>query len=152
MWNPPNPATFNALVWEIARQVPEGRVSTYGQIASMIPPPEGVEPDRYRRLGARWVGAAMRGSPDDVPWQRVINSQGQISLPKGSATADIQRNLLEMEGITFGEGERVDFEICGLDGPPAEWLQARGLFPPRSLKKKKKKGPDQDDFGQMNLL
>src|SRR5512139_1903672 len=99
--SPPDPQTYNALVWEIARQVPEGAVTSYGQIASMIPSPAGIDPDQYRRLSPRWAGAAMNACPDDVPWQRVINSQGTISLPPGSATADSQRALLEMEGVVF---------------------------------------------------
>lgn len=150
MWNPPDPTTFNNLVWEIARQIPEGQVSTYGQIASMIPPPEEVDPDRYRRLGARWVGTAMNACPADVPWQRVINSKGMISLPKGSASADSQKALLEMEGVEFNEHERVDFEQYAWDGPPDDWLTQRDLLPPRSLKKNKKKG--KPDSNQLSLF
>ena len=94
MWQPPDPTTFNALVWKIVRQIPPGRVSSYGQIASMLPLPEDVTPDQYRRLGARWVGQAMRVTPagEGIPWQRVISSQGKISLPAGSAGADEQRH------------------------------------------------------------
>jgi methylated-DNA-protein-cysteine methyltransferase related protein len=135
MYNPPDPTHYNALVWEIARQIPEGHVSTYGQIASMIPPPPGVEEDQYRRLSARWVGSAMQSCPADVPWQRVINSQGSISLPKGSSSAEEQRIRLEMEGVTFNQSGRVDFEAVGWDGPSANWLSEKGLVPPRSLKK-----------------
>jgi methylated-DNA-protein-cysteine methyltransferase-like protein len=139
MYQPPDPATFNALVWAIVQQIPAGRVSTYGQIASMIPPPEGVDALRYRRLGARWVGSAMRATPSDsgVPWQRVINSQGMISLPKGSAGADEQRLRLELEGVTFDERGRVDFAIVGWQGPSPDWLAAHGLLPPRPLRKQK---------------
>lgn len=138
MYNPPDPETFYALVWEITRQIPAGRVSTYGQIASMIPPPEGVEPPQYARLSPRWVGSAMRATPsgEGIPWHRVINSQGKISLPRGSASAEEQRARLEMEGVTFSENDRVDFEIVGWDGPSQPWLDERGLLPPRSLKKK----------------
>ena len=148
MYQPPDPATFNMRVWEIARQIPESRVSTYGQIASMIPPPEGVEPMQYKRLGARWVGNAMRTSPDDVPWQRVINSKGTISLPKGSSAADEQRALLEMEGVAFDEQGRVNFEVAGWDGPRESWLRERGLLSPCSLKK----SSFDDNATQLNLL
>src|SRR5574341_2086521 len=101
MFQPPDPSTYNSTVWAIARQIPEGKVSTYGQIASMIPAPDAVDPDQYRRLAPRWVGNAMHRCPDDVPWQRVINSEGKISLPAGSASADEQRARLEMEGVSF---------------------------------------------------
>jgi len=152
MFNPPNPKVFNALVWEIVKQIPSGKIATYGQIASMIPPPEGVEPPDYDRLSPRWVGNAMNAvsGPHEitVPWQRVINSKGTISLPEGSAAATIQRQRLEAEGVKFDEKERVDFEVVGWDGPDSAWLKDKGLFPPRSLKKKKSTG----NSGQMNLF
>lgn len=137
MWNPPNPKVFNPIVWMIAKQIPSGKVSTYGQIASMIPPPEGVSPPDYRRMGARWVGTAMNATPqgEGIPWQRVINSKGEISLPAGTPGAHQQRTLLEDEDITFDESERIDFEAFGWDGPDETWLKAHGLHPPRSLKK-----------------
>ncbi|MBN1310666.1 MAG: MGMT family protein [Anaerolineae bacterium] len=138
MYNPPNPALFNQLVWAIVRQIPAGKASTYGQIASMIPPPEGVAADQYKRLGARWVGSAMHAAEQGIPWQRVINSQGKISLPKGSAGADEQRALLEMEGIAFDKDGKVNFEQVGWEGPPEEWLCAHRLLSPISLKKRPK--------------
>ena len=151
MFHPPDPKTYNELVWEIARQIPEGKVSSYGQIASMIPPPVNVDPEQYDRLGARWVGSAMRATPggEGIPWQRVINSQGQISFPTGSSGAEEQRALLEMEGVKFDHRGRVDFEIVGWDGPSADWLQEHGFFPPRSLKKSSRK---QDDAEQLDLF
>ncbi len=137
MYNPPNPDAFNRLVWQIVQQIPEGKVSTYGQIASMIPPPPGADSDQYRRLGARWVGTAMNATPSGwgVPWQRVINSQGKISLPGGSASADQQRALLEREGVHFDGDGRVDLEVVGWDGPNDAFLKEHQLLPPRSLKK-----------------
>lgn len=137
MYNPPDPSSFNQAVWQIARQIPEGKVSTYGQIASMILPPEGVTLEQYQRLSPRWVGSAMRAVPpgQGIPWQRVINSQGKISFPRGSAGADEQRALLEMEGVAFDPEGRVDFEQVGWEGPPVEWLDAHQLASPRSLKK-----------------
>ncbi|HQA67220.1 MAG TPA: MGMT family protein [Aggregatilineales bacterium] len=150
MYQPPDPAPFNETVWEIVRQIPEGIVSTYGQIASMIPAPPGVPPDQYERLRARWVGNAMRQVPagSDVPWHRVINSQGTISIPRGSASADVQRARLEMEGVEFDDAGRVDFDRFGWDGPSADWLAAHGLLPPRSLKSR----PPHDDATQLNLF
>jgi methylated-DNA-protein-cysteine methyltransferase related protein len=138
MFNPPNPESYNRLVWKIVEQIPEGKVSTYGQIASMIPPPAGADADQYRRLGARWVGTAMNNTPSGwgVPWQRVINSQGSISLPPGSASADEQRAMLEREGVQFDGNGRVDFEVVGWDGPPPDFLKEHSLLAPRTLKKR----------------
>ena len=137
MYSPPDPASYNRLVWEIVRQIPEGCVSTYGQIASMIPPPEGVDERQYRRLGARWVGGAMYAIPpgSDVPWQRVINSKGEISIRAGTDGHIEQRLLLEAEGVRFDAKGRVDFQIVGWDGPGADWLAERRLLPPRPLRK-----------------
>ncbi len=144
MFNPPDPETFNALVWKIVQQIPPGKVSTYGQVASMIPPPEGVLPPQYDRLGSRWVGTAMRATPpgQGIPWQRVINSQGKISLPVGSRAAVEQRERLEAEGVIFSPSDKVNFEVVGWDGPEADWLREHDLFPPQSLKKRSNK-PEQ---------
>jgi len=130
--SPPDPIIFNHQVWEIVRQVPPGKVSTYGQIAKMIPPPEGVEMKSYLSLGPRWVGAAMAKCPDDVPWQRVINSQGRISLRPGG---EDQRRLLEEETVLFNPGGKVDFERFGWNGPDPVWCKQHGFFDPPPLSK-----------------
>lgn len=103
--SPPDPIIYNNQVWEIVRQIPFGKVATYGQIAKLMPPPEGVDAKAYLSLGPRWVGSAMAKCPDDVPWQRVINSKGEISPRPG---ADEQRRLLEAEGVEFDARGRVD--------------------------------------------
>jgi methylated-DNA-protein-cysteine methyltransferase-like protein len=110
--SPPDPKQFNERVWQLVRQVPRGKVATYGQIALMLPPPSGVDLDSYRALGPRWVGSAMAGCPDDVPWQRVINSQGKISERPG---AEKQRQLLEEEGVVFVK-DRIDLKKYGWKG------------------------------------
>ncbi|MBI2757755.1 MAG: MGMT family protein [Chloroflexi bacterium] len=110
--SPPNPQEFNERVWALVRQVPRGKVATYGQIALMLPPPNGVDFESYKAFGARWVGGAMAACPDDVPWQRVINSQGKISERPG---AQKQRQLLEEEGIIFMK-DKVDLKKYGWRG------------------------------------
>src|SRR5258705_7968479 len=112
--SPPNPNAFNATVWDIARQVPPGKVTTYGQIAATIPPPGTLNLKDYEAFGPRWVGDAMAACPDDVPWQRVINSQGKISPRPGGA--EKQRLLLEQEGVEFDAKDRVDFKKYGWKG------------------------------------
>jgi methylated-DNA-protein-cysteine methyltransferase-like protein len=130
--SPPDPKTFVALVWEIVRQVPAGKVTTYGQVAAMIPAPGDMTLRDYVTFGARWVGGAMAACPDDVPWQRVINAQGKISLRQG---AHQQRALLEAEGVVFDERGRVDFSRYGWGGPPEAWLKSQSLLPPPALGK-----------------
>ena len=111
--SPPNLKAYYEQVWNIARQIPVGRVATYGQIAKLIPPPVGVEIEAYATFAPRWVGGAMAACPDDVPWQRVINSQGKISERPG---AERQRPLLEAEGIIFDAKDRIDLKKYGWSG------------------------------------
>ncbi len=106
----PDPAAFERRVWDVVRQIPRGRVATYGQIARLAPAPDGVDAATYQAYGARWVGSAMANCPDDVPWQRVINARGEISLRAG---AERQRRLLEAEGVVFNERGRVDLARYG---------------------------------------
>jgi methylated-DNA-protein-cysteine methyltransferase-like protein len=110
--SPPNPQAYYQQVWELVRQIPRGRVAAYGQVALMLPPPEGVDFESYKAFGPRWVGGAMAACPDDVPWQRVINSQGKISERPG---AERQRVLLEEEGIEFVK-DRIDLKKFGWQG------------------------------------
>ena len=105
---------FLQSVWSLARQIPPGQVATYGQIASLIPCPDGVDPELYAAFRARWVGTATSVCPDDVPWQRVINSQGKVS---GRPGAETQRRMLEKEGVTFDMKDRVDLKTYGWPGP-----------------------------------
>ncbi len=136
MFNPPDAQTFFETVWDIVLQIPPGKVSSYGQIASMIPPRADMEPERMRNLAPRWVGTAMRKTPrgKSIPWQRVINSQGSISFPAGSPQAEEQRRLLEMEGVEFDDRGKVDFALVAWHGPDDAYLRRQGLLPPRPLK------------------
>ena len=113
---PPDQQAYYQQVWDLVRQVPPGMVVTYGQIGQMLPRPEGVEPAEYEAFSPRWVGGAMAACPDDVPWQRVVNSQGKISERPG---AERQRQLLEEEGIVFSRG-RIDLKVTQWRGPGHE--------------------------------
>lgn len=151
---PPDPAHYNALVWEIVRQIPPGQVSTFGQIATMIPPPAGVDPAAYKRMGPRWVGKAMNLAllADQVPWQRVVNSQGKIAMPEGSKGAVEQRRRLDLEGIPFSFRDKIDLNMFGWEGPPSAWLQIHGLRSPKSLKSKADPTSSEDDTAQLSLF
>lgn len=84
------------------RRVPRGKVATYGQIATLAGLPG----------HARQVGYALHALPDGspVPWHRVVNASGRISLPPGSASAVTQRLRLEREGVRFDGAGRVDLK------------------------------------------
>jgi methylated-DNA-protein-cysteine methyltransferase-like protein len=123
--SPPNQQAYYEQVWNIVRQIPFGKVTTYGQIAKMIPPPVGVEIEAYAAFAPRWVGGAMAACPDDVPWQRVINSQGKISERAG---AERQRQLLEQEGVEFDAKDRIDLKKYGWKGFSSDEVEQPKLF------------------------
>lgn len=112
--SPPNRLLFDQQVWQIVKQIPAGKVASYGQIASMIPPPGGMDVKSYLAFSPRWVGGAMASCPASVPWQRVVNAQGKISLRPG---AEMQRELLEAEGVVFDERGKIDLKVYGWEGP-----------------------------------
>lgn len=90
-------------IYALVRQVPPGHVTTYGDVARLL------------GCTARTVGFAMAALPDghDVPWQRVINSQGKVSPRADGDGSRIQQVLLEAEGVCFDRGERVDLGRYG---------------------------------------
>lgn len=93
-----------ARIYAVVRRIPRGRVATYGQVAAIA----GL------RGHARQVGYALHAlkASTSVPWQRVINARGAISLrpPTGGIT---QRILLEKEGVRFDAGGRVSLRKYG---------------------------------------
>ena len=92
---------FHKLTIAAIKKIPSGKVATYGQIAAMAGSPR----------GARQVVRALHSSSDKegLPWHRVINSQGMISLPPGRGF-ELQRQLLEDEGVEFDRKGRVDLK------------------------------------------
>ena len=113
--SPPNPQVFNAQVWEIVSKIPRGRVASYGQIAKMLPPPAGGDAETYLEFGALWVSGAVASCPDDLPWQRVVNSKGEVS-EKNGADAKRHKLLLEDEGVQFSVRGRIDMKKFGWSG------------------------------------
>lgn len=103
-------SSFYEKVYRLTRMIPRGRVSTYGTIAALAGSP----------MAARAVGYALRALPidSDVPWQRVINKQGLIPLHgRDPRETDLQRALLESEGVTFDAEDQVDLRRFGWHGP-----------------------------------
>lgn len=92
-------------VYRAVRRIPPGAVSTYGEIAGLAGMPG----------AARQVGWALNAlsEEDDVPWHRVINARGEISGRGEREYADLQRALLESEGVEFDRHGRVDLDRYG---------------------------------------
>lgn len=105
---------FGDRVYWLVRQVPEGRVVTYGQIALYAGSPR----------AARAVGTLMRNSLEngvELPWQRVINASGGISFKGDFARAELQRRLLHDEGVVFGSNGKCDLKRYRWDPPVTFW-------------------------------
>lgn len=99
-----------ARIYAVVRRIPRGRVATYGQIAALA----GL------RGQARLVGYALAALDvdSDVPWHRVVNARGAISLPADGHSALMQRARLVAEGIAFRDG-RISLDRWQWAGPRA---------------------------------
>ncbi|ARU58306.1 MAG: MGMT family protein [Pseudomonadales bacterium] len=89
---------------QVIAMIPEGRVSTYGNVARMAGLPG------Y----ARYVGHLLKHQDacSTLPWHRVISSTGKISLPVDSVSHSLQQQKLEAEGIVFRNG-KIDLALYG---------------------------------------
>jgi methylated-DNA-protein-cysteine methyltransferase related protein len=90
-------------IYDVTRQIPYGKVATYGQIARIA-----------GGCTARMVGYAMAAvKEDDIPWHRVINAQGKISPHGAGYGSAVQRLRLEEEDVEFDKLNRISFEKFG---------------------------------------
>lgn len=93
-----------ALIVKWIRQIPRGKVSTYGTIAMLAGNPR----------GARQVSRVLhsQSEKEQLPWHRVVNRFGRISI-HGASGYRLQKALLENEGVVFDPDDRIDLEIFG---------------------------------------
>lgn len=128
---PEAPSGPYRAIYRVIREIPEGRVATYGQVAALAGLPG----------HARQVGYALNVLPEgpegeSVPWQRVINAKGEISLRspnQGPGREGYQRHLLEEEGVEFDLSGRVDLRRFAWDPSLQE---VRRLQKPQPSKEK----------------
>ena len=107
-------ANFYEQVYAVVRRIPRGKVTSYGRVAQMLGAPN----------AARAVGYALRAlndkrndpTYDDVPWQRVVNSQGRISIVNRENSAQDQAALLRAEGVEVNEHLKIDLAIYLWEG------------------------------------
>lgn len=87
-------------IYEVVRQIPRGKVATYGQVALMAGNPR----------WARVVGYALHVNPDPfiIPCHRVVNRDGRLAAAFAFGGQDAQRDLLEQEGVVFESDGRID--------------------------------------------
>ena len=100
--------TRREAVWQVLAAIPPGRVTSYGRVAQLA----GL--GRGARLVGRWLGQL----PDDstLPWHRVLNSQGQLSLPANHPAAEEQFQRLQAEGVII-RNRRVSMARFGWPDP-----------------------------------
>ncbi len=100
--------SFFELVYQVARQIPKGRVTSYGAIAACL----------GTRLSARMVGWAMSGAhriKPKVPAHRVVNRNGMLTGKHHFDTPDTMQQLLEKEGVKVVNDTIVDFKTIFWD-------------------------------------
>lgn len=119
MTGTPSSSPFTRAVHRVVRRIPPGRVTSYGAVAALAGSPR----------AARGVGAVLNAlTPDrDVPWWRVVNRAGVLSIPAELGLRALQRRLLEDEGVAFLPSGAVDLEEHAWD---ADELDADGLPTP----------------------
>lgn len=99
---PKSPLSRWDRLYAVIRRVPRGRVATYGQIAELA----GLEGH------ARQVGYALHALPakSRVPWHRIVNARGEVSARSSDDSHELQRLLLEAEGVEFDPRGRIDLQ------------------------------------------
>jgi methylated-DNA-protein-cysteine methyltransferase-like protein len=93
--------SFTLRAKKIIKKVPEGKVATYGQVATLAGNPRGAR-QVVRILCSYW-------EKDKLPWHRIVNRQGKISL-KPNQGYEIQKQMLRDEGVIFREDDTIDFD------------------------------------------
>ena len=110
---------FTQDALDIIKHIPEGRVLTYGRAAALAGKPG----------GARQISRLLHSMSKkyDLPWHRVVNSQGRISLPP-SRGRELQKALLESEGVGFSKNGTLDLKIYMWNRPVFDTPQAEDFF------------------------
>ncbi len=103
-------------IYTIVGMIPSGKVTTYGRVAALVRQitRKGCTP---RMVGYALAALKKTALQEDVPWQRVINAQGKISVHGDGWGNALQRELLEAEGVAFDDEGRVDFDVYEWLGP-----------------------------------
>lgn len=100
----PEEESFSSRVYAMVAQVPRGQVATYGQIARLVGAPR----------SARYVGYVLHSNPEPVviPCHRIVFKDGSICTGYAFGGPEVQRTLLEDEGVRFVDETHVDMDAC----------------------------------------
>lgn len=93
--------SFNQLVYALVRAIPPGKVLSYGRVSDLLGVPQGA-----RAVG--WALHSLGGAEPTVPWHRVVNVRGRVSIKGSPEAAMEQRVRLESEGVIFDENDALD--------------------------------------------
>ena len=99
------PLSFNEQVYALVRHIPRGKALSYGRVAYLLGVPRGA-----RAVG--WAMNALKHGDRGVPWHRVVNAQGRVSIKGSPEAAAEQRARLEAEGIAFDARGYLDMDRC----------------------------------------
>jgi methylated-DNA-protein-cysteine methyltransferase-like protein len=110
---------FYEQVYAVVRRIPRGKVTSYGRIAQMLGRPR----------AARAVGYALNALKDkqddpayaNIPWQRVVNSQGRISIVNREYSVNRQAEMLRAEGVVVSEKLRINLDVYLWEG--LHWVE-----------------------------
>ena len=105
-----NAPNFYEQVYKLVRCIPAGKVSSYGRIAAMLGRPNAARAVGYALSALRNPNQGNYTSAN-VPWQRVVNSQGRISIRHREQTVSKQAEILRGEGVSVDENGRIDLSI-----------------------------------------
>lgn len=114
---------FSERVFAVVREIPRGSVASYGQVARLIGSPR----------SARYVGFALRANPEpgadpsQIPCHRVVFKDGSLCRGFAFGGPEVQREMLEAEGVTFLDDGRIDMDACAWSGDGASANAAAGL-------------------------
>lgn len=103
-------SSFYVKVYKVVQRIPAGKVTSYGRVAKMLGSPNAARAVGYALSALKHPDTNTQYSSATVPWQRVVNSQGRISIHHREATAQKQAHILREEGVEVDENLRINLD------------------------------------------